>query len=197
MLIFGLFLAPDFTPEMESGTAPPPYINHDEINWGQFCEELSDYFEIPQQGVTLRLADDTVDQVTLQMREYGVSKAPMDCSDFGEVLLKEAHKMKSGTVLVQGAWENLHHLKDRPIAPPPAMIPLIFSGDTADIMSLVFNIMLHMNVPAAKHPERRSSGGAVSDDFYQGQLPDPIMQLLQKHFGVAFKKVATLIPLAR
>jgi hypothetical protein len=195
VLIYGLFLAPDFTPEMERGIEPPPYVDHDSIDWLALGRSLSNHFEFSKHGVTLRLADDTVDQVTIQMREFGVIQGPIDCKDFAEALLGKAEQTDDNPVPIQDAWRSLHHLNDRANAPPPVMMPLILEGDHDDVRELVYTMMLRLRVKAAQHPEKLFSGEKLPEDFYQGYLPDSVRDLFASHFGIGYKPYATLISL--
>lgn len=193
MIIYGLFLAPNFTPDMERGVEPPPYIDHDSIDWLTLGESLSSYFEMPQQGVTLRLANDTVDQVTIQMREFGVIQGPIDCKDFAEALRRSAEQTRDNPVQIQDAWRHLHHLEDRTMAPPPILIPLILEGDHDDIQDLVYSMMVQLRVKAALHPEKLLESDDLPEDFYQGYLPEEVSDIFENHFGVGYKPYATLI----
>lgn len=196
MIVYGLFITPHFTPAMERGIEPAPYVNHDEIDWASLGQSLSEYFEIPNQGVTLRMADDTVDQVTIHLRQISARPDSIDCKDFGNALLQVAAKTRSNPVPAQEAWHTLHHLKDRSKAPPPVMIPLILEGEITDIAELTYNMLFRLGVKAARHPEKMLSSEKLPPDFHEGRFPKAITDLLEHHFGVGYKPYALLTRLS-
>ena len=196
MLVYGLFITPHFTPEMEQGKEPAPYINHNTVDWVALGQSLAEFFQMANYNVTLRMADDTVDQVTIHLREAGINRGSIDCKDFGNALLGIALDSTENPVHVQPAWANLHQLKDRSEAPPPVMLPLIFEGDRFDIAELVYTMMHKLGVKAAHHPEKLLSLQPLPEDFHQGYLPESLMALMKDHFGVGYKPYALLTRLS-
>lgn len=134
-MAYGLMVSPDFS-DVEAGLAHPPRVNHSEVNFLELARTLEELFPFGPQ-LAIRVANDTIDQVTIHQR-LGVVSLPktsggcksndgsVRCEDFGQALVKCAAKQKNGVVIdVRAAWFDLHYLQNRDEAPPPAMIPFI------------------------------------------------------------------------
>ena len=182
---------------MEAGEEPPPYINHDEIDWTSLVGSFRSAFEHALQRVTLRLADDTVDLTVIQRRLQGFDPGPIDCKDFGELLLVGSVNTRKSLIPIRSAWEPLQFIRDRSQAPPPVLIPLVISGPGTEVGICLHSMRLLLGVRAAHDmmaaiatpPEE------LPDDFHQGHLPTGLLNTLEQAFGLPYESLCTLTPI--
>jgi hypothetical protein len=131
-LALGLWVTPDFS-EVMAGTAAPPRVNHDTIDFVQLRELLRSTFRYGP-AVEILVPNDTVDQVTAHGRMGmipGVRRAQTDdecaCRDFGKTMLDLAGSVSHGVIDVRTAWQTKHAVavRDRRYAPPPSLLPFV------------------------------------------------------------------------
>jgi hypothetical protein len=197
VLPYALWITPNFTKEMESGIAPPPFVNQDKVDWDGLLFSLEEKFNPEGHNVKMRLCNDTIDQVTIHFREAGLSPGTIECLDFGASLQAVAKKSKNRVIPIRSEWAHLHHLKDRIHVPPPIALPLILSGNVEDIVIFTFQIRQILNIKATRDVLGMLMQKPVSEDDMQGYLPADLMKLFESHFGVAYKPFSVLTPLVK
>lgn len=192
--IAGFWLAPDFTPEMQSGKIEPPRINHDLVDWDALAKGFEQAFGHEAHGVSVRFPDDTVDQTVLHYREAGQWPGPMSCEDFAEALLAKAQQTEAPVIPIRAEWSEWQMLKDRSYAPPPALIPLVLEGEAEDIAIVFRNMQGLLGVQAALDIVRTVSTPAeqLPEDYFQGYLFPEIKQTLEGVFGAPYQKYCLL-----
>jgi hypothetical protein len=193
-VIAGLWLALDFTPEMQAGLVEPSWINHDDIDWIEFEGSFDKAFRYSGHGVSVRFADDTIDQTVLHHRESGQLRGPLDCTDFGRSLLERAEQTDSTVIPIRKEWAQWQFLKDRTHAPPPSLIAFAIEGDVEDIV-IAFRLMQGLlGVQAAADPFRtmQTPPSELPEDYYQGYLFPDIKQALEDTFQAPYQKFALL-----
>jgi hypothetical protein len=198
-VIAGLWLALDFTPEMQAGEVEPSWINHDEIDWERFEKAFQKAFKYSGHGVTVRFADDTIDQTVHYHREAGRLSGPLDCSDFGQALLYKAEQSDSRVIPIREEWSQWQFLKDRTHAPPPALIAFAMHGDVEDIV-IAFRLMQGLlGVQAAADPflTMQTPASELPEDYYQGYLFPEIQDAIEETFQAPYQKYCLLSYLTR
>ena len=189
---YALWITPHFTEDMILGRLPPPHINLNAVNWSSLLHALEKKFQAQQQGVTMRIANDAIDQVTVHMRQANCSRngsTDIQCFDFGDALLAKAEISQGEVIDIQREWEDLHHLENRLPAPPPIMIPLVLSGEVEDIVIFVHNIRHHLRIKAAQDliHSLPSMDSPVNEGDHQGYLPDDLREVIGEHIGMEYQ----------
>lgn len=193
-VVMGLWLAPDFTAVME-GKAEPPRINHSKVDFGELVTALRGLFPNGPHA-RIRVANDTVDQVTVHHRS-GISLATsptgsIRCEDFGHALLMNAASQHGDVIDVRRAWQALHSLADRNFAPPPVLIPFIIEAadfDDAMIWQASARPSLGLPFPGVRQDISGKPGG---DRPPEGKLPEAVRKRLGLIFGCDFLPSAFL-----
>ncbi|MBN3761023.1 hypothetical protein [Burkholderia sp. Ac-20365] len=201
--VFGLWVAPDFTSVM-TGKAKPPHVNHSKVDFGDLAKALRELFAYGPH-VRIRVANDTVDQVTVQHRNGELSRArppagSIRCDDFGRALLKSATSQEGDVVDVHRAWQPLHSYADRNFAPPPVLIPFVIeAADFEDAMIWHASAKPSLGLPflpdALQESLLQSRGNTDSTNF-EGQLPKASRERMGRIFGCEYLPYALLDRLA-
>lgn len=145
MAVFGVLVTPDFS-EVMAGRAQLPRIDHQKVDFPRLLKALKAIFPYgPVLG--MRAPNDTIDQVTVQVRagrvnlpgmQAAASKGSAECADFGALFIKAAKASKdenAEVIDVRKAWSSHHCLPDRDFAPPPVVLPfLVETSDFEDAM---------------------------------------------------------------
>lgn len=192
-----LWITPKFSPQEIAGTAPPPHINMNRIDWITILAYLENKFKALEKGVTLRIANDAIDQVTIHMKEIGQLQGTVECFEFGNALQKKAKRTKQKVIPIQQEWKSLHFIKNRNSAPPPIMIPLIMSGQVEDIILFVRDIQICLGIRMATDINLMLSKSPLTEDNTQGHLTTDLTDLFEKHFNVAFESFSIITPLVQ
>ncbi|MFM0144954.1 hypothetical protein [Paraburkholderia sp. RL18-085-BIA-A] len=193
--VMGLWLAPDFTAVME-GNAEPPRINHSKVDFGELATALRELFPNGPH-VRIRVANDTVDQVTVHYRSgISLATAPtgsIRCEDFGHALLNNAASQDGDVIDVRRAWQPLHSLADRNFSPPPVLIPFIIeSADFEDAMIWQASAKPSLGLPFLPDALQEMLGESRGDKTPEGELPEAIRERLGRIFGCEFLPSALL-----
>lgn len=201
---FGLAIFPDFT-EVEAGRKPAPYVDHDRLDYNKLQDTLEKLF-VANPG-RIRLANDTIDQVTLQIRMGLVppehvkpckaSKGPENCSDFGKAMIRVARAQPEGLLNVRESWSKLHYLPDRTFSPPPSLIPFIIeTGDFVDAMMWLHcaqaELGLNPRLPGLDDDDDELPRKTLAD----GKLPPDTLAAFESLFGIPYEERAILVRMA-
>lgn len=179
-----LWVYPDFSP-VERGEIEPPWVNHDDVDFEPLRAELSELLSYGD-GAHVRIANDTIDQVTLQTREM-LEPDTIRCADFCETLLTESHSQHGDIIDVRKAWSGFHYLDDRTNAPPPIIIPFVAEGaDFESVMLTVHQARLLLRIPSARNVWELGRPTNPDDDL--GQLPKALRDTLSKQFGITYQE---------
>jgi hypothetical protein len=194
-LVAGLWVTPDFT-EVEAGRREPPFVNHSKVDFAALAVFLGELFPYGPK-LTLQVTNDTIDQVTIHMRQIpGAPARPsIRCEDFGEALLARSKSAKGTVVNVRNQWQTLHYLKDRDRAPPPIVIPFVVSFvDWEDAMIWHASTRPALGLLAFDVMESLRSPNKPLD--HEGTLPPSALQKLEALFGTPFSSLAVLDQMA-
>jgi hypothetical protein len=184
-IVCSLWISPDFS-DVLAGRKAPPRLNHDQVNFSElnaFIKELFPYGP----PVTIQVPNDTIDQVTMHLRQGQSTEQAIRCVDFGQLLLAAAKKQKSPVVSIRAAWKPLHALPERTFAPPPVLLPFVVTAADFEDAMLWWG------------STRPSIGLQMVDIFepqapveHQGHLPKFALQRLDAIFGSPFETHAVL-----
>jgi len=198
-MVCGLWLLPDFS-EVEAGLREPPRLNHDTVDFHALAHHFSEAFSYGPPTI-LSVANDTIDQVTIQAR-LGVVRMPQrgtgdpTCRDFGQAALKMAPLQleTNGVINVRQAWIPLHCLQDRSFAPPPTVVPLFAqSADFEDAMAWFGQCQMVLGIDLIGKMLASAPG---AEDDQVGVLPDDLQSALEDIFGCPFENRVILNRLA-
>tara|TARA_R110002033_G_scaffold135713_4_gene175376 strand:+ start:63993 stop:64613 length:621 start_codon:yes stop_codon:yes gene_type:complete len=192
-----LWITPHFTSEMKSGEVSCPYVDYGSVDWEGLLKSLEDIFKPENGRVKIRIANDSIDQVTIHMKQTGQLAGTIECFDFGEMLQAKAKLSKNRVIPIQEEWKDLHFLKNRRHAPPPLMIPLVISGQLEDIIFFVHSICMHLGITAAFDVLNMINGIQARMEDFQGHLSQELMDLFETHFGLSFETFAIITPLVK
>lgn len=194
--VLGLWVAPDFTAVME-GRAEPPRTNHSLVNFEELVTTLKQLFPYGP-PVRLRVANDTIDQVTIHHRSGDVqlAEAPagdMRCEDFGYALLKTAGQQAGDVINVRPAWQSLHAYTDRDFAPPPVLIPFVIEAvDFEDAMIWHASARPRLGLEFLPDALQAIAGKGKGDPNQEGLLPKEFRERLGRIFDCDFMPSALL-----
>jgi hypothetical protein len=196
---YGLLVMPDMS-DVDAGRCKAPYINHNKIDFKRLAQLLSDEFMVGS-GHELRVAGDTIDQVTLAARagrlRGHVDKRDPACSDFGEAMLKLAKASKGVVIDVRDEWEELHFMKQRYTeAPPPMIVAFVVSSpDFHEAMRWCANAnsMLGRDLFSEFMDDDDDGDLTVGEE---GKLPTSLKAELERIFRWPFESGATLMRIA-
>lgn len=186
-MVCGLWVTPDFS-EVEAGRQEAPRTKHSTIDYlalVSFFKELFPYGP----PVTIRVPNDTIDQVTLHFRQEPTSEPTMRCEDFGKVLLGEAKKQKTSVIDIRASWKSLHILPDREFAPPPTVLPFVVTAtDFEDAM------LWHANTRPSLGLRPFDILEALNQEPMEqnGVLAEPARKRLEAIFGTPFEANSVL-----
>lgn len=199
--VFGLLVDPDFS-DVLAGRAAPPRVDHSKVNFLRLQATLKALFPYGPPN-TLRVPNDTIDQVTLHsraglvpgLRDTAKESGSVECEDFGKALIAEAKKQEGVIIDVQKAWSRSHSLPDRNFAPPPNLIPFLLEmSDFEDAMLWFVSARTSLGLPMPNILSEKSLAQAQAQLL--GRLPGAFRKELGLIFGCQFEKSATLTRLA-
>lgn len=184
-MVYNFWLAPNFE-RVLAGKAQRPYVNHDLVDFEYLRSVIADEFRFGS-PVEIRLANDTIDQVTAHVREATRDLNLMKCHDFAELLLGEAQSQSTPIVDVRSEWKPLHQLKERRHAPPPVLVPIVVeSSDAEDGILWSQQARMRLNVRAANPEFLFNPSQKQNDDDQQGYLTDRLHKALAKCFNTPY-----------
>lgn len=196
-MVLGLHITPDFS-DAEAGRAPPPRVNHDTVDFGKLRAALKETFCYGP-SVEILVGNDTVDQVTVQLRFGmfpGVPAAPtedlMACHDFGQVMLGLVGTESNGIIDVRKAWQTKHvePVRDRAYAPPPVLIPfVVVADDFEDAMIWQANTRPAIGLDPFDPLESTTEGQMAQ----HGHLSSEFQNSLHDIFGCPYKAYPVML----
>lgn len=190
-MVMALWISPDFS-EVEAGRKPAPYVNHDVVDFEALRKLLAEAFRYGP-DVEIRIANDTIDQVTIHMR--GPSK--MECKDFGEDLLTKASQTTGEVVEIRREWSKMHVMRDRAKSPPPIAVPFVVEAhDFEDAMLWQDQTSPVIGMPLMMERMEQEWRGEATGKPEGGKLPQDMKKALEAIFGCAFQRFAILSRLA-
>lgn len=184
-MVYNFWLAPNFE-RVLAGKAQRPYVNHDHVDFEYLRSVIADEFRFGS-PVEIRLANDTIDQVTAHVREATRDLNLMKCHDFAELLLGEARSQSTSIIDVRSGWKPFHQLKERRHAPPPVLVPIVVeSSDAEDGILWSQQARMRLKVRAANPEFLFNPSHKQSDDDQQGYLTDRLHKALAKCFNTPY-----------
>lgn len=196
-LAVGLWVSPDFKAAMADGS-PPPRLDHSKVNFSALRDALQEEFTAGP-PVEIRVPNDTVDQVTIQLRAGIIGGGPPDleaasCADFGRAMLNRTDLARQSCVIdVLTAWRSLHAqpIRDRNFAPPPSLLPfVVIADDFEDAMIWQASTRPYLGLPAfdvaaaIRGVEQQEGGGTMSAG---------LQEKLKKVLGCPFEATPTML----
>lgn len=184
-MVYNLWLAPNFE-RVLAGKSRPPFVNHDLVDFEYLRSVIADEFRFGT-PVQIRLANDTIDQVTAHVRESTNNPRLMKCQDFAELLLDVAAKQPFSIIDIRGEWAPLHQLKERRHAPPPILVPIVVEAvDAEDGLLWSQQARMRLGVRAANPEFFLNPSRQQQDDDHQGYLTDRLHKALAKCFNTPY-----------
>lgn len=184
-MVYNFWLAPNFE-RVLAGKAKPPFVNHDHVDFEYLRSVIADEFRFGS-PVEIRLANDTIDQVTAHVRETTHKANLMKCQDFAELLLGAARKQSSTIIDIRSEWASLHQLKERRHAPPPILVPIVVeSFDAEDGILWSQQARMRLGVRAANPEFLMNPSRKQPDDDQQGYLTDRLHKALARCFNTPY-----------
>ncbi|CAE6969577.1 hypothetical protein [Paraburkholderia domus] len=188
-MVCALWITPDFTDVM-AGRAEPPRVNHSAVDFAALHGAMSELFPYGP-PVQIQLPNDTIDQVSVHVREAGKRGVSIRCEDFGAALLHSAKHNDKQIIDVSAAWAPLHALADRAFAPPPVILPFVVTAtDFEDAMIWLASTRPCLRLPMVDpaNPELYAGQEAKQN----GTLPPVFLQQLRTIFGTPFEPMCVL-----
>lgn len=190
-IVYNFWLAPDFE-RVLAGKAKPPFVDHDQVDFEYLRSVIADEFRFGS-PVEIRLANDTVDQVTVHFREAMGNPNLIQCKDFADKLLAAAKKQDSRVIDIRNDWAPLHKLKERRHAPPPILIPIVVEAyDVEDAVIWCQQAGMRLGVRAANPEIFMDMTRKTLDDDKQGYLTKRLHAVLAQCFGTPYKPFCML-----
>lgn len=193
----GLWVTPDFIAAL-AGDIVPPRVDHSRIQFLSLCEALKQLFPYGP-PVRIRVPNDTIDQVTVHVRNGlplpGWEDAPppsgsIRCEDFGEAMLDCAAHQDGDVLDVLKTWRDLHCLPNRLFAPPPVLLPFVVeAADMEDAMIWEASAKQSLGMPFLP-PDIQALVGEPS--LEGGRLPLKFCEVLEAVFGAKYATPALL-----
>jgi hypothetical protein len=184
-MVYNFWIAPNFE-RVLAGKVQPPFVNHDRVDFEYLRSVIADEFRFGS-PVVIRLANDTVDQVTAHVREATNNLELMKCRDFADRLLQEARKQTSSIIDIRDKWAPLHQLTERRHAPPPVLIPIVVeSHDAEDGILWSQQARMMLGVRAANPDYVMNPLRQKRDDDHEGHLTDRLHKALAKCFNTPY-----------
>jgi hypothetical protein len=188
-MVCALWIAPDFS-DVEAGKRPPPFVDHSEVDFSAVCTFLEELFPYGP-SVTIQVPNDTIDQVTVHLRQAGGTVPTMRCEDFGRALLTQAQQQPDPIVDVGRAWGRLHALSDRHAAPPPTILPFVVTAaDFEDAVIWRASTRAALGLPLWGAVDGSGARGAPVN--HEGALSAEALAQLERIFGTPFQASAVL-----
>lgn len=184
-MVYNFWLAPNFE-RVLAGKAKPPFVDHDQVDFEYLRSVIADELRFGS-PVEIRLANDTIDQVTVHLREASNRPQLMKCQDFAKLLLNAAGEQSSTIIDIRGEWAPLHQLKERRHAPPPVIVPIVVEADDAeDGMLWSHQARMRLGVRAANPEVLFDPSRQHRADDQQGYLTDRLHKALAKCFNTPY-----------
>ena len=185
----GLWVTPDFSDAI-AGRVAPPRVNHSQVDFLALADAVAGLFHFGP-PVTIQVANDTIDQVSVHLRSTGAVSASMRCEDFGAALLKQAKTCKGQVINIRSGWQILHALRDRNFAPPPVIIPFVVTAtDFEDAMIWHASTRPSIGLPVFNPLDE--VGKQAKELPQNGMLPDSFRQKLEDIFCVKYEAMCVL-----
>jgi hypothetical protein len=189
-MVYNFWLAPNFE-RVLAGKYMPPFVNHDQVDFEYLRSVIADEFRFGS-PVEIRLANDTIDQVTVHNR-HAAPVGLVKCKDFAKLLLKEAKKQSSTIIDIRGQWAPIHTLKERRYAPPPVLVPIVVEAyDAEDAFMWSQQVRMRLGVRAAHTAMLLNPTGPHREDDQQGYLTDRLHKALATCFNTPYKPYCLL-----
>lgn len=172
-----LWINPDLS-GAEAGLIDPPFVNHTKLDFLRLLKALDTLFPHAN-DVNYRIANDTIDPITLQIRE-AMSLELLRCREFGERLLDCARKQKGDIINVRDQWSDLHFVgvNDRDNAPPPAVIAFVVESNSFED---AMDWLKQSNLSLGRHP-------FICDHRNKGYVTPEFLSEVGDIFGCSFYK---------
>jgi hypothetical protein len=184
-MVYNLWLAPSFE-RVLAGKAQPPFVDHNAVDFEYLRAVLADEFRFGS-PLQIRLANDTIDQVTVHMRQARQNPRRIKCQDFAGLLLTEASKQTLGIIDIRRQWALLHHLTDRRNAPPPVLVPIVVeASDAEDGIMWSHQARMGLGVKAAHPDVAMDLARQKKNDDHQGHLTVRLHKALAKCFNTPY-----------
>ena len=158
---------------------------------------LTDVFTLSQ-GHVIAVANDGVDQVTLAARSGSLpghtDGRDVNCTDFGEAMLRAAQSSTGAVIDVRNAWHGLHYMSDRySEAPPPMLVCFtVTSTDFHDAMHWLHNA----NAILGRDLMSEFLEEDEVDTMEPGILPKTLQEGLGRIFGWPYESTGVLMRIA-
>ncbi|WP_157791857.1 hypothetical protein ACQCLI_32200 (plasmid) [Pseudomonas nitroreducens] len=189
MMVWHLWLAPDFS-RVQAGLDQKPWINHDKVDFQALKEVLAEEFQFGPK-VRIRVANDTIDQVTVHKRQFSGNEASTRCSDFARVLLEEAHTQTGDVIDIRKRWSSLHAMPERRASPPPMLIPIVIEAD--DFEDALFWVAQSKGVLGIRSVDfSLAFTKEMTAKDHEGTLTKGLHQILAAQFGIAYQPFTLL-----
>jgi hypothetical protein len=185
----GLWLSPDFADTL-AGRTEAPRVNHSVVDYSALHAVLTELFPFGP-PVKIQVADDTIDQVAVHVREGGLINASIRCEDFGQLLLSRAKNVRGPVIGVRSCWNYLHAIRDRDFAPPPVILPFVVTADDFED-AIIWQASTRPRLGLAMFDPSQSDTKQGMDVSGNGILPDSTRQSLAKIFGTPFEEFAVI-----
>ena len=191
-MVWHLWLSPDFS-RVLAGLDARPFVDHQEVDFQRLLDVLAHEFRYGE-PVRIRVANDTVDQVTCHFRMARGDMLGMRCSDFAKMLLEEAHHDPATDVIdISRFWLSLHEIKHRRRAPPPVLIPFVVEGDDYEAVVIWSQqARMALGVRAASPISILQGHARPNYADQEGRLTQGLHEALHALFGVAYEPYALL-----
>jgi len=187
-MVCALWVSPDFSNVM-AGHGLPPRVDHSQVDFSALCSFFEDLFPYGP-PVSIQVPNDTIDQVTVHLREVKGGAPTLRCEDFGKALLAQATRQPDPIVDVRHAWEGLHELVNRRQAPPPVALPFVVTAeDFEDAMTWRTSARSSLGLPPIDVPYAVGNPKGVE---HVGALTKDAREKLAAIFGSSFEGPAVL-----
>ncbi|MEX6780169.1 hypothetical protein [Pseudomonas aeruginosa] len=184
-IVYNLWLAPNFE-RVLAGKANPPFVDHDKVDFAYLRSVLADEFRFGS-PVEIRIANDTIDQVTAQFRQKHPSEDLIRCRDFAGLLLNAAKDSSGSIIDIRRQWLPLHMLKERRHAPPPVLIPIVVEAiDAEDAILWSQQAQMRLGVKAANPEYLWNPPRHRGKDDQQGYLTERLHKAFKKCFNTPY-----------
>lgn len=190
-LVAGLWVTLEIDATVSNGAAPP-FVDHNQIDYGALTELVHEEL-LGGGAAAVRFANDTVDQVTVQLRMQGPAPQTAECLDFGTCLLGLSDLL-GNPIDVRSAWRPLHFHVDRTQAPPPSLLIFVIEGDFEEVMIGFNKACQRLNMRSADLGVMLA--GTVTAPDQMGVLPLGVQAALASQFGINFRRHCHLARLA-
>lgn len=185
-MVYNLWITPDFASVL-AGKAMPPFVDHNHVDFEYLRSVLADEFRFGS-PVEIRLANDTIDQVTVHLRQPTGDVALIKCVDFAKLLLQEARTQASSIIDVRRKWAPLHGVTNRRHAPPPILLPIVIEAyDAEDALLWGQHAGMRLGVKACNPEYFMFPPEEKNADDHQGHLTTRLHKVLKKSFNTPYE----------